>query len=140
MKQYQTDPNQTELNAKLYFFNSDGIFKLLRASILSRYNCRVRQNQTTARLQPTPVRVYLRERTSNYSSKVIKLKVVKIILVLKAKMIIKVCSIPTKLIDDDYYESAWKMPRPISTGSMVCALPSTLLPCAEGEKKKVLSF
>ena len=56
------------------------------------------------------------------------------------KMIIKVCSMPTTLIDDDYYESAWKMPGPVSTGSMVCALPSTLLPCAESEKKKVLSF
>ena len=48
------------LYAKLFFFNSDGIFKLLRASILSRYDSRVRKNQTTARLQPTPVRVYLR--------------------------------------------------------------------------------
>ena len=65
------------LFAKLYFFNSDGIFKLLRASILSRYDSRVRKNQTTARLQPTPVRVYLRERTSNYSLIVIKLKVLR---------------------------------------------------------------
>ena len=65
------------LYAKLYFFKSDGIFKLLRASILSRYDSRVRKNQTTARLQPTPVRVYLRERTSNYSLIVIKLKVLR---------------------------------------------------------------
>ena len=65
------------LFAKLYFSNSDGIFKLLRASILSRYDSRVRKNQTTARLQPTPVRVYLRERTSNYSLIVIKLKVLR---------------------------------------------------------------
>ena len=33
--------------------------------------------------------------------------------------------------DDDGYKSTGKMPGPVSTCTMVCALPSTLLPCAD---------
>ena len=31
------------------------------------------------------------------------------------------------------YKSTGKMPGPVSTGSMVCALPSALLPCTDDE-------